>query len=370
MSESGLDIADEPLPVSVLTGFLGSGKTTLLRRLLAHPDMDETAVIVNEFGEIGLDHLLIESAREDTILLNSGCLCCSVRGDLVETMRRLYKQRVQGEIAPFKRLVIETTGLADPAPILHTLMNDPVLSSRFRLDGIVTTVDAANGADTLDHHEESIKQAAVADRLLLTKADLVGGAARATLESRLKALNPAAPLLPVAHGEVEPGKLFGAGLYDPESKTLDVRRWLKAEAYDAKDHAHHHDHGHDHDHGHHHAHDVNRHDDRIRAFCVTYDDPIDWDRFNDWVEMLITFHGAAILRIKGLLRVEGIDQPVAIHGVQHVFHPPVRLDAWPEDGPRRSQLVFIVRDLDPEMFDHTLHAFLKGGAPATPPAKR
>lgn len=368
-----LDYPDEPLPVSVLTGFLGSGKTTLLRHLLAHPDMDQTAVIVNEFGEIGLDHLLVESAQEDTILLNSGCLCCTVRGDLVDTMRRLYKQRVKREIMPFKRLVIETTGLADPAPILHTLMNDPVLSSRFRLDGVVTTVDAANGSQTLDQHEESLKQAAVADRLLLTKADLVDDRARLDLEGRLASLNPAAPVLPVAHGAIDPSQLFGAGLYDPETKSLDVRRWLKAEAYASTDtdpHKHgHHDHDHagpDHTGPNHAGHDVNRHDDRIRAFCLTYEKPMDWDRFNDWVEMLITFYGANILRIKGLLDVEGIEQPVAIHGVQHVFHPPVRLDAWPEslrDSPRQSQLVFIVRDLDPKMFDHTLHAFLEGGSP-------
>ncbi|MGF1611683.1 MAG: CobW family GTP-binding protein, partial [Kiloniellales bacterium] len=164
-----LAVPDEPLPVSVLTGFLGSGKTTLLRRLLAHPAMDETAVIINEFGEIGLDHLLVEKADEDTVLLNSGCLCCSVRGDLVETMRRLFKQRVRKEVPPFLRLVIETTGLADPAPILHTLMNDPLLSARYRLDGVIATGDAATGAATLDRQAESVKQAAVADRLLLTK---------------------------------------------------------------------------------------------------------------------------------------------------------------------------------------------------------
>lgn len=341
-----LAIPEEPLAVSVLTGFLGSGKTTLLRHLLAHPAMEETAVIVNEFGEIGLDHLLVEQASEDTVLLNSGCLCCTVRGDLVEGMRSLFRRRVKGEVPPFERLVIETTGLADPAPILQTIMSDPLLAERFRLDGVITTVDAATGAATLDRQIESVKQAAVADRLLLTKSDLVSAGEREALEARLRALNPAAPIHHVVQGEIEPALLFNAGLYDPTTKTADVQAWLKAEAYD-EDHLHHH--------GHHH-HDVNRHDESIRAFCLTYDRPLDWDRFNSWVEMLITLYGGSILRIKGVLNVAGADEPIVIHGVQHVFHPPVRLDAWP-DADRRSRIVFIVRDLKPEMFEHTLKAF-------------
>lgn len=351
-----LNIPEEPLAVSVLTGFLGSGKTTLLHHLLAHPAMEETAVIVNEFGEIGLDHLLVEQASEDTVLLNSGCLCCTVRGDLVNGMRDLYKRRVKGEVPAFQRLVIETTGLADPAPILQTIMTDPLLSERFRLDGVITTVDAANGAATLDRHIESVKQAAVADRLLLTKSDLADDTGRAALEARLRSLNPAAPIHAVTQGAIDPALLFNAGLYDPATKTTDVQRWLKAEAYDTQ--------GHGHDHGHHH-HDVNRHDASIRAFCVTYDKPLDWDRFNSWIEMLITLYGADILRIKGLLNVDGVDDPIVIHGVQHVFHPPARLEAWPDDS-RQSRLVFIVRDLKPEMFEHTLKAFNEDSAAPVP----
>jgi G3E family GTPase len=267
-------------------------------------------------------------------------------------MRDLYKRRVKGEVPAFQRLVIETTGLADPAPILQTIMTDPLLSERFRLDGVITTVDAANGSATLDRHVESVKQAAVADRLLLTKSDLADAAARTDLEARLRRLNPAAPIHAVTQGEIDPALLFNAGLYDPTTKTSDVQAWLKAEAYEA--------HGHGHDHGHHH-HDVNRHDASIRAFCVTYDKPLDWDRFNSWVEMLITLYGADILRIKGILNVDGVDDPIVIHGVQHVFHPPARLEAWP-DASRQSRLVFIVRDLKPEMFEHTLKAFNEDSA--------
>ena len=375
-AEDDLAIPEEPLAVSVLTGFLGSGKTTLLRHLLADPAMEETAVIVNEFGEIGLDHLLVEQATEDTVLLNSGCLCCTVRGDLIAGMRDLYKRRVKREVPAFQRLVIETTGLADPAPILQTLMTDPLISDRYRLtyrvertpdglrlldvrlllDGVIVTVDAAAGAATLDRHIESVKQAAVADRLLLTKSDLAAPADLEALERRLRELNPAAPIQHVVQGEIAPALLFNAGLYDPTTKTTDVQRWLKAEAYD-KNHDHRH---HDHDPGHH---DPNRHDDSIRAFCLTYDRPLDWDRFNAWVEMLITLYGADILRIKGLLNVTGAAEPIVIHGVQHVFHPPVRLASWPDDE-RRSRLVFIVRDLKPEMFEHTLRAFNEdSGAP-------
>ncbi|WP_421782146.1 CobW family GTP-binding protein [Kiloniella litopenaei] len=361
-----MDIPDEPLAISVLTGFLGSGKTTLLKELLQHPDMDETAVIVNEFGEIGLDHLLVESSTEDIVLMNSGCLCCTVRGDLVETIRKLYKQRLIQEVPAFNRIVIETTGLADPAPILQTLMSDPFLSDRFRLDGVIVTVDAINGAETLTNHQESVKQAAVADRLLLTKTDLSQDKDFSDLLARLKDLNPTASVFKTAKGQIDPAQLFNAGLYNPETKSLDVQNWLKAEAFDnehnhshAHDHDNHgHDHGHHHHHGHDHSHDVNRHDDKVHAFCLTHDKPLDWDQLNSWVDMLITLYGSNLLRIKGLLNIEGDKNPIVIHGVQHVFHPPVMLDNWP-DSDRRSKIVFIVKDLKKEMFEDTFKAFIE-----------
>lgn len=346
----------ERLPVSVITGFLGSGKTTLLRNLLRQPDMADTAVVINEFGEIGLDHLLVEEAKEDTILMSSGCLCCSIRGDLIDTLRRLYKRRERGEVPRFRRLVIETTGLADPAPILQTLIGDPLLSAFYRLDGVVTTVDAVNGMDQLDRQFESVKQAAVADRLILTKTDLATAAQRAVLEARLRALNPAAPVLPVAHGAVAAEQLFNAGLYNPAEKSPDVARWLKDEAYAQAEADHHH---HDHDHGHHrdHAHDVNRHDDHIRAFCLTHDRPVAWDKFVSWIEMLITMRGADLLRIKGVLNVAGSDAPVAIHGIQHLFHPPAMLPAWQGED-RRSRIVFITRDLERAWLEQSMIEFL------------
>jgi G3E family GTPase len=345
----------ERIPVSVITGFLGSGKTTLLKHLLPQPAMADTAVIINEFGEIGLDHLLVEAAKDDTVLLSSGCLCCTIRGDLVDTMRRLFFRRRAGEIPAFKRVVIETTGLADPAPVLHTLMRDPLVSECYRLDGVIATVDAVNGMDQLDRQMESVKQAAVADRLLLTKSDLAERAQVEQVKQRLHALNPAAPIFAVRNGEIEAAELLNAGLYNPETKSLDVRRWLKTEAYED---AHHHDHGHHHGHEDRDQdpHDVNRHDARIAAFAIDWERPLDWALFIDWIEMLIAGHGENLLRIKGILNVAGETAPVAVHGVQHLFHPPVMLEGWP-DQDRHSRLVFITRDIPRETLLASFRSF-------------
>ena len=354
--------AEERIPVTVLTGFLGSGKTTLLNKLLRRPELSDTAVIINEFGEIGLDHLLVEKSNEDgMVTLNSGCLCCTVRGDLVRTMSELFLKRSKGEVTPFKRMVVETTGLADPAPILHTLMTDPLLASRYRLDGVVTTVDGVNGGSTLDNHEEAIKQAAVADRLLLTKVDIAEAPKLADLKHRLAHLNPGATAISISGGEIDPNKILNAGLYNPDTKTADVKRWLHEEAY-AEDHHHdhghgHHHHGHDHGHGHGHGHghdhghgeqdphNVNRHDDRIKAFCMTFDEPMSWSTVAAAFDALVTYRGPDLLRMKGILNVKDTDKPVVIHGVQHVFHPPATLEAWPEGDDRKSRVVFITRDI-------------------------
>jgi G3E family GTPase len=347
------------IPVTLLTGFLGSGKTTVLNHVLKEPGMAATAVIVNEFGEIGIDHLLVEKATDDVVLMNSGCLCCTVRGDIADTLLNLFAGRAGGKIPHFHRVVIETTGLADPAPILHTLISDPLIAARFALDGVVATVDAANGASTLDRQPEAVKQAAVADRLLLTKTDLAAPGAAAALKTRLAALNPTAPILDVAHGAVDPTLLFGLGFYDPQTKTVDVRRWLRDEAF-ADGHAH--DGGRDDDHTNDHdddrdGHDVNRHDDHIRAFCVTRERPISWAALSTWLDALATMRGDDLLRLKAIVALsDRPDQPVVLHGVQHLFHPPVVLPQWPSDD-RRTRIVFITRDLPKEAIEKTLAAF-------------
>ena len=344
--------APEPsslIPVTLLTGFLGSGKTTVLNHVLKQPDMAATAVIINEFGEIGLDHLLVERSSEDVVLLNSGCLCCTVRGDIVDTLTNLFVDRVKGKIPYFTRVAIETTGLADPAPILHTLMTDPIVAARYMLDGVVTTVDAVNGAGTHDKQPEAVKQAAVADWLLLTKTDLADSAARQEIEARLQALNPSATIVPVAQGAVDPARLFNIGFYDPATKSVDVRRWLRDEAFESG-HAHHLRHGHEHP-------DVNRHDDRIRAFCITRERPISWAALSAWLDGLATMRGDDLLRLKAIVALsDRPDQPVVLHGVQHLFHPPVLLPEWPSED-HRTRMVFVTRDLPREAIEATLAAF-------------
>ena len=345
MTGGELVIGEELLPVSVLTGFLGSGKTTVLGRLLRQPEMARVAVIINEFGEIGLDHLLVESTDEDLVLLKNGCLCCSVRSDLVRALRSLYVRRAAGETTPFDRIVIETSGLADPVSIIQSLIRDPLLADCYRLDGVIVTVDAALGALTLDRQTEAVRQVAVADRLLLTKSDLATSESLAALTARLRRINPAAPILPVAHGNVSATTLLNLGFYNSATKSVDVRRWLDVEAYGADEHRHE-DHGHEGhgDHGHIHG-DARRHDDHIRSFCIVYERPLAWRKLTCALQALINAHGADILRVKGVVNIEGRAAPVVIHGVQHLFHPPVLLERWP-DADRRSRLVFITRDVE------------------------
>ena len=346
----------EPIPLTVLTGFLGAGKTSLLNRLIHDPALAETAVIINEFGEVGLDHLLVRPIREGVVLLQSGCLCCTLRGDLVDALEQLLRDLDNGR-AVFRRVILETTGLADPAPVLQTTMAHPYLVLRYRLDGVITVVDAVNGAATLDAQMESVKQVAVADRIVLSKTDLVAtpenGRSRAALAARLRALNPAAPILDAAAGEATPERLLGCGLFDPNRKIPDVARWLAAEAYAASGH---------HGEHHHHQHDVNRHDERIRAFSFASEAPIPAAMLEMFLDLLRSVHGPNLLRLKGIVKLaETPDRPVVIHGVQHVFHPAVQLPAWP-DSDRSTRIVLITRDLDPAAVRRLFDAFIGAGA--------
>jgi len=315
------------IPVSILTGFLGSGKTTLLGRLLRHPAMGRTAVIINEFGEMGLDHDLVETSDESFVQLSSGCLCCNVRSDLVMTLSDLAARRAAGTVPPFERVVVETTGLADPAPILHALMTDRDLGAVYALDGVVTTVDAITGLATLERHGEALRQAAVADRIVLTKTDLPGAGAAAVGE-RIAAINPGARLLTVVRGEIEPSALFGCGPYDAAAKHPDVHAWLASEAVAAAG-----------------GHAPHRHDDEVTTFCVVREEPLRAVTVALLLAALSENCGADLWRMKGIVRIaERPDCPAVIHGVQHVYHAPVWLPRWPS-GDRRTRIVFIGRGI-------------------------
>jgi G3E family GTPase len=306
-------MSNTPIPVAILTGFLGAGKTTLLNFLLKDPFLGDAAVIINEFGDVGIDHLLVERADENVIEMASGCLCCTIRGDLIDTIHDLLARRGRGEIRPFNRIVIETTGLADPAPVLHAVMSEPGLLAACRLEGVITVVDAFNGMATLDAHPEAVKQAAVADRIVLTKVDLLVGREGEdmlfAIIGRLRKLNPGARLLTTHRNEATAERLFTMGLFDPRTKTADVQGWLAAEAYETGEkrgrrrHAHAHDHEHDHGHvhGHGHHHDTSRHDDHIRSFSFTEANAISPQGLELFLELLKSYHGANMLRMKGIV---------------------------------------------------------------------
>ena len=332
-------MAINPVPLTVLTGFLGAGKTTVLNRLLPKPAMAGTAVLVNEFGEIGIDHLLVQKLDDTTVLLPSGCLCCSVQGDLARALRDLLPRVRAGEV---QRVVVETTGLADPAPVVQSLLADVALARHYRLDGIVTVVDAVHGLATLAAHEEAVRQVAMADRIVLSKSDLAP--ADTGLRARIAALNPGAPVVLAERGDIDPAAILECGLFDAAGKIADVRTWLNDAAW-GKGGAH-----------------AKGGLDRIHSFCLTYDKPLHWSGIGMCLEMLIGTRGENLLRVKGILNLVGQDRPVVIHGVQHMFHEPVLLPAWPPGDPRTSRIVFITRDLSRETIEEGLLAFERAAA--------
>jgi G3E family GTPase len=317
------------IPLAVLSGFLGSGKTTLLARLLKSPGFSRTAVIINEFGEVALDHDLIETSEESFVELQTGCLCCRMRGDVALTLDDILVRRDRGAVQPFERVVIETSGLADPAPILHAVMSDAGLSRRLLLAGVVTTVDAVNASRTLARQPEAVKQVALADRLVLTKTDLLEGATSA-LQQRLCAINPGATLLTASFGAVDPEQLFAVGPVAPE------KRWPDAEGL-----------GLDRGAARHATDPFGQHDARVATFAIVREEPMRAVVLTLLLEALAEHCGGDLLRLKGIVNIaENPDQPAVVHGVQHVFHPPQWLDRWPSQD-RRSRLVFIVNDIPP-----------------------
>ncbi len=351
---------DTRVPVTLLTGFLGSGKTTLLRALLAEPGMEGTAVLINEFGEIGLDHLLVRSVHGDAIVLQNGCICCTLQADLQQGLRDVIDGRADGSFPNFERIVIETTGLADPSPIIQTLILDQMLKHQVRLANTIVTVDAVNGAAQLHTHIESVRQVAVADRLVVTKSDIASEASRAALRREIERLNPTARLYDSQAKDFTARALVIEGLADPDSKLAEVQRWLRyADGQSEKgDSGHGHDHDHDHEDHEHAAHaGAGHHSANIRSFSLRITEPIDWTAFGVWLTALLHRHGTQVLRVKGLLNVSDALGPVVLHGVQHIIHTPMHLDAWP-DADTSSRIVFVVQDLDPELIRESLFTFL------------
>jgi G3E family GTPase len=322
-------------PVNIITGFLGSGKTTLLQRLLRSPELSDVAVLVNEFGEVGLDHHLLQGVAESTLLLENGCLCCAVRGDLQKALRDLLSRRTRGDVPHFRRVVIETSGLADPAPIAYTLLSEAVLRHHFRLSGIITTVDAVNGAAQLDGFPEAVKQASMADRIVVTKVDLSDGSAIAALRRRLRELNVFAQFLESTEIGGDVHRLLTDDIYDAEGKFREASQWTAEEVID---------------------HGAHTHTAEVQSFAAIFDRPLDWTAFGVWTSMLLHRHGADVLRLKGLLNVAGVPTPVLINGVQHIVHPPSHLEEWP-DADRRSRLIFIVRGLKRSQIERSLAVF-------------
>jgi G3E family GTPase len=361
LGEITASVNDRRIPVTLLTGFLGAGKTTLLNNLLQHPEMAGAAVLINEFGEVGIDHHLVDRVDESMMILDSGCICCSVQGDLVKALKNLAERSSKREIPPVSRVVIETTGLADPVPVISTLTQDWFVAARYQCDGVITVVDATHALQQLGHHKEAVRQVAMADRLLITKCDLTNTTSRAALDERLDALNPGASRIEVYQGRISPNALFGCGIYSSAGKTTNVAAWLGEEqirtgqsqpagiratyvrrrkgmvAPHASSHASLHAKGH--------------HTDSVSSFVINFAEPAPWYNFTVAMGRILQMHGPKILRVKGLMNIAGDSLPRVIHCVQDVAYPPTSLTKWPEQSPfedHHGRLVFITQDLAEE----------------------
>jgi G3E family GTPase len=337
------------IPVTLITGFLGAGKTTLISRLIRHPDMDRVAVVINEIGEIGIDNDLVKMSTENVSLLANGCLCCSVRTDLQDTLRELFGERRAGLIPDFDRVIIETTGLADPGPVIQTLSSDTMLGAHYRLDGVVTLVDAVNARDQLAQQQESQQQIALADRLFISKCDLVSAEEVDELMGDIAAINPRADIRRCVMGDLHPRDLTGLGLQNVRAgqDTLRFLGELKPEdaAGDAAYLA---------------SRLPGRHHPSVRTLSLRFDEPFTWSAFSAAMELLISLRGQDMLRVKGIVNVDG--RPVVVQGVGHVFHPPVTLERWPSED-QGSRVVFITRNIEAEKLRALFQAV--GGIGAT-----
>ncbi|MEM7301703.1 MAG: GTP-binding protein [Pseudomonadota bacterium] len=343
-----------PVPFSLLTGFLGAGKTTLLNRLLNEGDLKNTAVIVNEFGDVALDHLLVERGDEDIIELSDGCVCCTVRGALVDTLLDLLDRK--SKEAGLGRILVETTGLADPAPLLHTIVMHPVLAHAMRFDGVIAVIDAVNGEATLSHHEEAIKQVALADRIVVSKTDIASPSATDRLNKQIKSINPGAARLVAADIENPVSELLECGLINAATSEADIGRWL---GHEPSANAQTHDHGHN-----------SNHDHAIRAFSMTSDKPVTSDALQTFLDLLRSLYGQNLLRLKGIVELaEDPERPLVLHAVQEAMHPPAHLPAWPKDLAGRkdkTRLVAICRGIEPEKITDLFSAFTGGVAVDAP----
>jgi G3E family GTPase len=329
----------EPIPVHILTGFLGSGKTTVLNYLVNSAEFSKTLVIINEFGEVGLDHILVESTSETIVEMSSGCICCTIRGDLRKTLKDIQSRFFREGKRQFDRVVIETTGLADPAPIIHTIMTSSEIAGHYEMYSVIATIDATCFAQTEQEQFEARKQAAVADCLIMTKTDLVDEQQQLKIEELVRTMNPSASLVRAVNGIVDIDTLLATPPFSALSKDVEVKKWLDEEAY------------HDKNHDHEHHHDVNRHGENIEAFCITHDNPIPETRFMLWLELLMALMGGDMLRIKGIVNIVEYDAPIIIHGVQHIFYPIYPMEQWP-DTDTRTRIVFITKGISKNSLEY------------------